>query len=671
MLILVFFLCLLALFGIGLGPALWLLDAHHHGRLLALAAAPALALAIMDIIGFPLVVYVAPVRIWAWPVTLLLLAISMVLVWAHRRRWPSSSAGATLRRVWVWPLVYLATCLVLLSPLVFNPAEYAAFRSNASDAFFYMSLAETVRSVDWGALERAIPFKASNIANLNALAAAAPTALFTARFIARPTSVNHMTTLAWLAELAFAPVYRFYYPFHLLLLAAAFPAIGAIGRVLRLWRPLAMLAAAAVALGFWSRLVVEMDASYELGTVPILALLVLAWMHLEHDTGRWRWPAILLVALPAAGLVMVYYPVLIVFAVGLAALAVFHIARRDLGAWLPKYAAAGLLAGLIAVVTGQFLFHFRGLLVSQDVLAIQRGVVPTAVRILLADGPSALIGLPLNVILGDSSVAGSGLASLLFKLAGTLLVVAGLWSLVRRWKTWVQPEPRVLFGTVLGGIIVFAWMYLDGNSQAAGKAFTYSYPYLLLFLLFGVCALASTWSPGRSRAALALTSVWLVVAVVAGALLPYDALAGNRFRQGRSIKQAHDYDLGAIANALAHLPSGLVLVNVPRDDTWHFAYYVMQVLRPFNTYFQSGLVVDNSLEYRNFWPGSLTAAPDYVITLAASDRVGPEGMGELLASTPDLRLYRVTRPDLAYFQSQVAAAQQGDAALKDFPSWHE
>ena len=141
--------------------------------------------------------------------------------------------------------------------------QYAAFRGNASDAFLYMSFAQSVSEVGWNTLWAGSQLTVANLANVTRLAQEAPTSLLTARFLARPMPINHMVTMAVLADLVHIAVYRFYYAYHVICYVAAAPVLMAIGYRLRLNRTLVVLAGMAAVLGFWARLVLEMDASYE------------------------------------------------------------------------------------------------------------------------------------------------------------------------------------------------------------------------------------------------------------------------------------------------------------------------------------------------------------------------------------------------------------------------
>lgn len=657
---------LIVVWAIGLGPATLFFPRGQARPALAVAVAPAFGLALLDIIGFSLVLFWGPARVWAWPIAAVLIIASLALAWRQ----------GFLRQLigWRWPLKWLAWYAlivgVLISPLLVKGIQYTAFRSNASDAFFYMSLAETARTVDWEVVEQGLELSKANLANVARLAEASPTSLLAARVLARPASINHLTVLAWLAELGGTPIYQFYYAFHLLLLAAAVPVVMAIARLLRVRRPWLALAGATVALGFWARQVLEMDASYELSTVPVLALAVFAWMMLERaELGRRAGPLILL-AISLAALTTIYFPVMVVFVGGLLVLGGFHLFQRRYKAYFITYFATAATSILIVFIVGQLAYHYRSLAAGPDVLEAQRKINPATIQVILTDGLGALLSLPARTLFAPAAPRLFLLMTLLLQAVGLALVALAVYWLWQGRGGQLNSDRRVLLSIATGGAVVFALFMIDGNAKAAGKAFTYTYPYFLLVFLVAAYDVGSrlVQSP-RKTMLMQFVSLWLVAAVLIGALLPYNSFAGGVFRRGRTAKTAHDFDLSPILRALDDQP-GILMIHVPRDQDWVFPYYVMQVLRGHPAQYQSGLIIDNSVEYQNLWTHRLEVAPDYLLTAAAHDYMAGSGRGELLQETQDLRLYRVTHPDPAFFLAQTAALEQADLReRKPFPNW--
>ena len=277
-----FFLILIWLTIIGVGPIVWLIPPARSARY-ALALAPAMGLAIISLAAFPLVRYMAPVQAWAWPASVGLALFSLALVTLDWRQHPQRYGALRGWRSYAPVIVCLLLCtLVVASPILVFGIQYRIFRTNPSDAFYYMSLAETLRVANWPTLLGGLQLQNNQI-GLAALANVSPTALFSARFILDPLALNKMAALAWLAEVARLPVTRAYYLQHLLSLAIAPPVVFVIAGQLTQSRVLKLLVSAAVALGFWATWVLEMDAGYELSALPLALLFVAAWIELEQE----------------------------------------------------------------------------------------------------------------------------------------------------------------------------------------------------------------------------------------------------------------------------------------------------------------------------------------------------------------------------------------------------
>jgi hypothetical protein len=159
--------------------------------------------------------------------------------------------------------------------------------------------------------------------------------------------------------------------------------------------------------------------------------------------------------------------------------------------------------------------------------------------------------------------------------------------------------------------------------------------------------------------------LWLVGQAALGAGLPYTHIMQRIFAEPQP-KQ--DYNLDPILSYLdAHPPQSLLVV-IPRAAVWKtggvnsgygwdwtFAYYAMYAFDRYPAYFQSGLVIDNSIMPQNLWLQTLRTPPDYAVMLKSVDYVGPQHLGAAVAETKDLVLYRLSVQDPAPY---TAAEQQ-------------
>jgi hypothetical protein len=659
--------CLLLLVLIGLGPALWLTAGADLGLEQAMTMAGPVGLALLSVVGFPLVRFVAPATRWAWPVTLGLILISMSLAW---RAWPPGRSLRGVVRAHRATLAWggaglLALWGVLAAPLLVRGLQYAIFRSNPSDAFVYMTLAETMRVVPWPTLSNGLAFTAANWAGLQQLALASPTALFSARFVAFPFFLGYSVNLAWMAEIARAPVYELYYAYHQLNGLLAFLATLALGRLLRLPRWLALLAGGAVAAGFWARLVVERDAGFQIGGLPLLLLAVYGWLHLEQARARPVSRPVALWALSLASLICICFPMGVVLAAGLAVyyLAALVQGQRPLNRVGSLAAAAGLTVVILAA-TGQLLYIVRAVRYSFSIVQGISALEAQTLQLLRGQGLAAVWGLAAAAAWPDLPArylwpvtqAGTVLAVGVTALAG----VAALFIARRD-----APVPHRGLLALVTGLALLAAVYVGrDNDRAADKLFTYGYPLLILLGAVAVQYAGRVLQPPFQRAAPALAAGWLGGTLLLGAAIPLS--------RGLAILPAaarpQRYDVQALLSQLPAGAAGPIVVNVPRAEDWMFPLYLQFVFGARGGYFQHGLVIDNGSVYQNLYFDTLSTLPHYAVMLKSADYVGMAGLGEAVAETPDLILYRLTTDDLGALQMYDAQQRQAEAAKPLFPS---
>lgn len=676
-----FLVCLVVLFGIGLGPALALLRGVSRRFSLALALAPAVTLAIVAVLGLPLVMFIGPVTRWAYPLTAGLLVLSAGLVVWERRQDRSLFEAIRFPAILGWATVFLSGCAILVAPAVALGAQYAAFRSNPGDSFTYMSLAETVRKVDWDMIQAGKTFTAVNLDNIARLAAESPTALYSARLLGRSFPINHVANLAWLAQLAGVSTQRFYFPFHIILSATMLPAIVALGFQVRVRRWLLALTALAATTGFWMRLVIETDASAELGAAPLLALAVFGWMLIARASARQngqsqaanRWRLRLLTALAWAALAVVYRP----FGIIILGALFFHLlydvfVLRDWRGWLATCASVAIIALLLLVLTGQAGYYLPGFLDAAGSVEAEAKHEPVAFEVLSADKLGGVANLPIYQLWRDAHPGLLLVLTLLLQAVGLGLVILWLMGLLASLRDRSQNRPRAIFFFGLAGSLLFLVLLLVQNPKAAGKAYTSVYAYIFLGMVIGAEVVARRLQDRRRQVFLAAIAVWLVLVVIVGTLLPFDSRSAGRFARARANRAGDALDLQPITAVLDRADPGLVLVSVPRDKRFFFAFYTMLALADYPTYFQSGLIIDGDDGHQNLWLSELERVPDYVLISKPADYLAGAGMGRLAAETENLRLYRLETGDagaaLTFLRSQEVQIKTQEASKAMFPS---
>jgi hypothetical protein len=675
------FLCLLVLFGGGWGPALALLRGVRRRSLLAVALAPATALALASVLGLPLVMFIGPASRWALPLAASLLALSAALV-IWERRWDQALlSDIRLPTLFKWVGVFLVGVAILWAPALAMGGQYTAFRSNPGDSFTYISLAETVRKVDWEVIRGGAAFTAANLDNIARLASESPTALYSARLLGRSFPINHVANLAWLAQLAGVSTHRFYYPFHIILAVTMLPTLVALGFQVNMRRWLLALTALGATVGFWVRLVIETDASAELGAAPLLALAVFGWMLAAQADGResgqqwaenrWRWRFLL--ALAWAALAVVYRPFGIIIVGALFLHLVYDlVVLRDGRGWLARYASVAIIALLLLVLTGQAGYYLPGFLNAAGSVEAEMKHEAVTFNVLLADKLGSVTNLPVYQLWRGAPPAVSLLLTLILQLVGLGLAFLWLYGLLSSLRDRSQSRQRALFFVGLAGVLTFLALWLVQNPKAAGKAYTSVFSFIFLGMAVGADRLAARLQVQRQRLLLAALAVWLTLVIGVGLLLPFDPVAGGRFARARANRAGYALDLKPITAALDRANPGLVLVNVPQEDPFFFAFYVMLAMSQYPTYYQSGLIIDGGASFQNLWLAELDRVPDFVLTAKAADYLDGAGLGQVVAETENLRLYAISMADpaagLDWLRQQEALVRQQEASKPIFPS---
>jgi hypothetical protein len=658
---------LLILTLLGLGPALWFMKDQPRRVVYALSLAPSVGFAMVLLVAFPVVRFLGPIQNWAWIITLVLIAAGMAYIARNRLLRVELSDFARDWRQWAAPAGLMAVCmLALASPLILRGIQYTAFRSNPSDAYFYMSLAESVRAAPWRTLLAGAPLTSANLPAVAQLAAASPTAVFSARTLGFPVLVGNMTGLAWLATLVNTAIYRFYFAENVLALARSLPLLLVLGDLLKLPRPLNYLAAIGIAAGFWAHFLLETDASAEVNALSLVLLAVIAWAQFETLAPARLPRPVWLFTLAAAAIASIYPPILVNLALAVAAYYALAALGRTLTPPRSLVQWAAIAAGVFILVLPNIDFLAQNFVHEYLSVADQQAFPPIVIDLLRANGLGAVWGMPAALLRGRlPQLVGTALGALgnLLGLGLTAaLAVTGLYSLRRT----APIAERVVLALTGSGLAVAAVMLAAHNPRSAGKAFTYIFPYLLLAALLIVHYMPPRLGRLAPLATLGL-GVWLAGQVVFGSALPYRGSQNFVNQSGRP----EQYGLGDITGYLDQHPPRQLLVAIPRGDSWTFAYYSMFVFSRYPAYFQTGLVIDNNTTYRNLWFSSLTSVPDYAVIAKSADYIGPQQLGTLVAQTNDLALYHITTTTLAPFQAAEANFRQQEAARPLFAGLSE
>jgi len=644
----------LLLLAIGLGPARWWFGGGSWSP--ALAAAPALGLAITGLVAFPLVRYGAPVRLWAWPVTGLLAGMSLGLALRLGRRDPGLSSEGTGSGVPWWAALLAPGCAaVLMLPALVKGIDYAAFRSNPADAFSYVSLAESYRTVPWADL-----LAGGDLTDLEAmrrLGEKSPSALLTARFLHVPLPLPSSLPLAWLADLFRAEAYRFYFAYHALCLALMAPLLGELGRRLSLPPVWAWGASVAVVLGFWSRFLLETDAGAHIAGMPLLLLALLAWLGLT-DPGAGGRSSVLF---GVAGAALMTFNLPIAAVLGVAAVLYYAssaAAGRPLGAELRLILLAGVATAACLGLAAQWPLILGGLARAGRVVGEQAAFDANFTRLLRLDGPAGFWGLPIQSLLKGMDPLKLGPLLGIAQVLGVLATLGAILGGARAFGKGGDPAARLVFSVAAAGLVWFVLLSLQSNHRAAGKACQYVYPLTMLAAAWG---LHGTRFRRWPRAAPLAAVGWLAALTGLGMVVPFRSVGGLFAR--RAEWGGPSLDVDPIRRALGAQPSGPVATYVPPTTDWVLPYFCHLAFARVRARSMTGLVLDNTTKYQTLALPPSPASPAYVVVARDADFIAGQRLGERLAEAPSLVLYRVNHPAPVAF-AQAEAAFRGAEARK-------
>lgn len=641
----------LLLAAVGFGPA-YVLTRGRPERLFAAAAfAPVLALALVLIPSFPLVRYFAPVQVWAWPVTGALLAISLALLFCERgdlRR----DLAARGRPLLLAALFFLALLAVRSSTIVTGGLQHTVFQSQPADAYCYTTLAESLRRVPWPQFLAGADL--TKKAEADALARLSPTALYTARTALLPLRYNQMALEAYGAVVTGLETYKFYHPFTLAMVAMLLPITLLWAHRLGLPAPWLLAAGAVSLFGFWPQMLLQVDALAQVlaGLLALVIAYITASLLVADGGARWANVTLLTVLLAALG--CCYSEFLPSLALALALPLGFAV-KEDRRAWkvAALCAAAGLAVVAVLAASGQLDWLIRYHRYRASEIAAE-----TATHLLgpvLQSGvATAIFGLfPIERALERLPFMWPiGLALTVFVAALAVLFVSDVGAVFFRRK---DPFERILVSAVITPLAAYTLLLLLQRNYSAVKALMFAVPFL------PACLVAFLWRCRESRLlpharrplAAGLCALWVTLQLTVGAaglhaeshatLLLADLMAGN------SVKK-ENYDLRPITRKLDEVQPVALLVHASAPLDWRFLVYVNFAFAKYQPYFQGGVTIDNSNTTPPFYAGQLSRVPDYVVVARRADFMEAERLGERLAGTKNLRLYRVTSTDLEAFR---------------------
>lgn len=635
----------LVLGAIGSAPA-WLLAPRTPDRVgLAWGLAPVCGLAVIGLLGYPLLRLLGPLHGWSRPFLLTAAVLSHFLFWLLRRR---AGAGPSRRLPWAAAAI-LGVCVVLLAaPFVVGGMNHSHFSANPSDAVYYMSQAESFRLVPWDLLFHSRDYPLDSAWNRR-LAALCPAAFYSAPVL--PTGVRIATTLTLglAADAAGVPVYRLYGPFYLLYLLVAVAVLLALLRFCGASRVTAVAATAGLAWGYWPTYVMRADSFSQISFLPLILFVLLGFLALERESSPWLSPGRWLLSLAIAALITNYMealPLLVLFFL------IYYlwtiVGTRGGASALWRHAATAAMVVVLLTASGQILNYLR-FFGSQTQLVQSKQLFDMFIV-----GDIRQWGLDntlwgavplLRHLVRFFSLERQSMIQV-FRLVTLPVTVLALFAAAAMARDWRRALPRALLSFLGAGLVLLAWLWWSfaGNlGRPHGKVVVFIvWPFLICLLALGPTTLGGSFAALRRRwvgiAAWSALGIWVVLQCSVPVLQTIAARASQAQSRRSLAGRGLDYEVTAITDHLRQRPPRALVVDVGAERGWEFPYYVMLALAEWRPYLARGIQNNND---GSFVPGlqAAPAAADYVVTMRGEeDRYGG---ARVAAQTGSLLLLRL------------------------------
>jgi hypothetical protein len=259
---------------IGFGPSLHLISRQHPRRVsMAVLISPAVGLAIIALIAYPLFLNSIPLDRIVIPLTVASLLFSASLFIIDFRRHRGDYADLLSKTNAVYLAAFAVVFLLLILPAYVGGDHYRYWQGTPADARNYWS---------WTYFAQRIPFH--NIDNIDALQEGIQhNPALIAAFASPPVRVVVEQPLAWLCLLFDVPAHEFYYYYKLLALVITFFGALVVAKQLNLPPAYRFGLIIALTVGFWPWYVSDIDALSHIYSIPLGLLFLFAWLQLEED----------------------------------------------------------------------------------------------------------------------------------------------------------------------------------------------------------------------------------------------------------------------------------------------------------------------------------------------------------------------------------------------------
>jgi hypothetical protein len=573
-LILGLFWVLLALSIVGIGPALFL--SFGRRRLsFAVAVAPATGFVLVTVFGTYLTQLDIPVSQWTVPLLMLGTVVSLILVLLWRRPDTATPGAPEERRVALWGLGgAIFTLAVVVAPQVLGGPQFTTLRGNGTDAFTYISGANYL---DTEPLSKAQGAAEGRLLVSHAETYEQARLYEEVSFVLKGRWATYFM-LAFSSRVAQVQPYAFEYTFSLLCFLLAYGPAFLYALVLGLKPSHAALSAAAICVGFWAQLILDMRAQSQLNSIPIMVLLFLLISGIEEGSDGVRsWPDYALTGITIVALTFLYPEIMPL--VALALLIYFVMRFRSLGWRTSAVRMYGLTGGLALLgCLPQLQLLIRTEIGQMSSASSGRNDWHLAYfSWLYTNPPAGFWGF------GPLEPAGTLLSWATSAMAGALgvaLTMVFVLALVRGLKAG-GPALRLAACVSISAFAEFVYLSVRDQRWAAGKGLSFGYMFFTLCLIGYVLAesakeraVLAKWPWRKWAGSCAL--LFLFGQVALGLYRPVVAVSGREFNNyihHHGGYRQHSWDVGEIQKVLDDKRGVSVWMDIP--DKWVSEYFYL------------------------------------------------------------------------------------------------
>lgn len=589
--------------------------------------APAFGLAVITLLVALLYIYFGATRNWAYWVAAVGIGLNAALLVIRRLK--GGRFDWKLARPAGGVISAMLAAAAFAAPAVVSGPDGVVVRSNPSDAFLYITLAENTRVASRSVLREGsaqstqalmaseadeIVIEIDDSVVAEELLSRNPLALYSARFIDR-LRLGTYVLLGWFAHIAQLPVSHVLWVFCGLTSAAAASAAFGFLKELRIPPWLGVVGAVAAVTGYWHFVAADRENFSTLHVLPLIIAVAFVW---AAARGRvtWRGPlsgvldsaaarSVLVLALLLAACFVAYIELFPFVIFALLISVVIASVKRERG----HADRAGVLVGAVtvsvcALILARQFFQNIDVFVAQMRLAL-------AAQSSIGEFPSSEY-LEQNVMTAIAGLAWVDTALRPFgidwKVAGALEWLAGF--LVCALVALLAPltlfercrAVRFPFAVMAGGVVVALYgVYLDDPYYAL-KGMPIAAPLAAVLLAAwssSVIAIAKRVSGGGLASRLipvlhAPAVVALLVIAAFGASASIRAVHGENPNHVQAAKAGQDFDLGPIVDEIRRRPNCRLQVSLDMIEyPWWWRAYVIEQTARFDPIVVGGYLLDN------------------------------------------------------------------------------